>query len=86
MNIDDATGGGIVAVLHVTGDPDAVLANHLDQIHRNRVSDNGEPKVRQVGETTVTAPYPGGGGGGYLTLTLIEQPGKPTWVIIDPPG
>lgn len=82
LGIDDAT-GGIVAVLHVTGDPEKVLGDYLEQIHRNRVPDNGEPETRQVGDTTITFAHPGGGGGDYFTLTLIEQPGHPTWLIID---
>ena len=81
LNVDDAT-GGIVAILEVTDDPRSVLQTYLD--HLAELGPNGSaPEVLEIGDAVVTKAYPGEAGGDHFTLTLVERPGRPTWLAIE---
>ena len=81
-HLEDAT-GGIVAILEVTGEPDEVFAAYLDGLLEQQVPSNGDPIVRRAGDARVTDAFPGGGGGDYFRLTLVERTGHPTWLAIE---
>jgi hypothetical protein len=81
LNLDDAT-GGLVALIEVTGDPDAVLRAYVDHL-TDLGLDAPTPEERQVGDATVTRVPASQAGGDHITLTLVERPGRPTWLEVD---
>lgn len=81
VNLDDTT-GGIVAILEVTGDPRSVLQAYLDQMAELGL-EGSAPEVLEIGGASVTTAYPYEAGGDHFTFTLVERPGRPTWLAIE---
>jgi hypothetical protein len=80
LNLDDTT-GGIVAILEVTGDPRSVLQTYV--AHLTELGLEGPtPEELEIGDALVTNAYRSEAGGDHFTLTLVERPGRPTWLAI----
>lgn len=80
LNLDDTT-GGLVALLEVTGDPRSVLQAYLDHLTEHGLEASA-PEELVIGDAVVTSAYPSEAGGDHFTLTLVERPGRPTWLAI----
>lgn len=81
LNLNDVT-GGIVAILEVTGDPRSVLQTYLDHLAELGLA-GAAPEVLEIGDAVVTRAYPGEAGGDSFAFTLVERPGRPTWLAIE---
>ena len=81
LNLDDTT-GGIVAMLEVAGDPRSVLQAYLDHLTGLGL-DASTPQDLEIGDAVVTSASPSEAGGDHFTLTLVERPGRPTWLVIE---
>ena len=79
--LEDAT-GGIEAVLEVTGDPHTVLRAYLDQIGKENVDTYVPGERIRTGDVTQTMAIASVAGGDFYQFTLIERPGRPTWLHI----
>lgn len=74
--------GGIYAVLEVTGDPDVVLGRYVEQLTRAGLQKGPDAIPEDAGGATLTKVGLSEAGGDQFSLTLVERPSRPTWLII----
>lgn len=81
LNLDDTT-GGVVAILEVTDDPRAVLQTYVDHLDDLGV-EGSPPEGLVIGDAQVTTAHSSEAGGDHFNFTLVERPGRPTWLAIE---
>lgn len=81
LNLDDVT-GGVVAMLEVTGNPASVLGAYLDSLASQGL-EASPPRTLAIDGAVVTNAVADEAGGDSYGFTIVERPGRPTWLRIE---